>query len=263
MDIPNGVLATATCSPRPASRTSCGRPSSAAVGAGARSTSPAASTERDFSADDAAALASIAGRGRRRNPSLAALRRGPARRRRHRPPDSSCSARIDDVELITPAARELLAAMRTPAQADDDETPPSPLLALAAFTRSGPHDPDGDPQTVAVPTSSGWITLHASLPDGGTAGRVAIVLERAASPESTAVRLEAHGVTAREREIASLLARGLTNPEIAATAGPLPLHRPRPHQEPLREDRRVLTPGARGTRVPRRLPAPARHPDTA
>ena len=47
-------------------------------------------------------------------------------------------------------------------------------------------------------------------------GRVAIVLERAASPESTAVRLEAHGVTAREREIAGLLAHGLTNPQIAA-----------------------------------------------
>jgi DNA-binding NarL/FixJ family response regulator len=53
------------------------------------------------------------------------------------------------------------------------------------------------------------------LPDGGTAGRVAIVVERTASPASTAVRLEAHGVTAREREIASLLAAGLTNSEIA------------------------------------------------
>ena len=39
--------------------------------------------------------------------------------------------------------------------------------------------------------------------------------ERSASPASTAVRLEAHGVTAREREIAGLLAAGLTNPEIA------------------------------------------------
>ena len=36
------------------------------------------------------------------------------------------------------------------------------------------------------------------------------------SPQTTAIRLEAHGVTAREREIATLLAHGLTNPEIAA-----------------------------------------------
>lgn len=31
----------------------------------------------------------------------------------------------------------------------------------------------------------------------------------------TAVRLEAHGVTAREREVATLLAAELSNPEIA------------------------------------------------
>jgi DNA-binding CsgD family transcriptional regulator len=169
----------------------------------------------DFTAEDVSALASIVGvvaEGIR-----ASLRFDAGRRAA----DSTSPGLVvlgphDDVELITASARELLTAMRTCAQPDDDETPPSPLLALAAFTRSGPHDPNGKPHTVAVPTSSGWITLHASLPDGVMTGRVAIVLERAASPESTAIRLEAHGVTAREREIASLLARGLTNPEIAA-----------------------------------------------
>jgi DNA-binding NarL/FixJ family response regulator len=40
-------------------------------------------------------------------------------------------------------------------------------------------------------------------------------MERTTSPQATAVRLEAHGVTAREREIAGLLAAGLSNPEIA------------------------------------------------
>ena len=169
----------------------------------------------EFTAEDVSALASIVGvvaEGIR-----ASLRFDAGRRAA----DSTSPGLVvlgphDDVELITPPARELLAATRTPDQAGDDETPPSSLLALAAFTRSGPHDPDGAPHTVAVPTPSGWITLHASRPDGAAAGRVAIVLERAASPESTAVRLEAHGVTAREREIAGLLARGLTNPEIAA-----------------------------------------------
>lgn len=122
----------------------------------------------------------------------------------------------NEVELITPPAHELMTAMRSGAQSDSDQTPPSPLLALAAFTRSGPAEPDASPRTVAVPTSLGWITLHAALPDGTAAGRVAVVLERAPSAQSTAVQLEAHGVTAREREIAGLLARGLTNPEIAA-----------------------------------------------
>ena len=41
------------------------------------------------------------------------------------------------------------------------------------------------------------------------------MLERTPSPQSTSIRLEAYGVTRREREIAILLAQGLTNPEIA------------------------------------------------
>jgi DNA-binding CsgD family transcriptional regulator len=169
----------------------------------------------DFGAADISALASIAGvvaEGIR-----ASLRFDAGRRAADgTSPGLVVLGPRDDVELITPSARELLAAMRGPAQPDDDETPPGPLLALAAFIRSGPQDPDGNPHPVAVPTASGWITLHASLPDGATAGRVAIVLERGASPQATAIRLEAYGVTAREREIASLLARGLTNPDIAA-----------------------------------------------
>jgi DNA-binding CsgD family transcriptional regulator len=122
----------------------------------------------------------------------------------------------NEVELITPPARELLDLMPSGIRSAGGEIPPSPVLALAEYTRRapvprGPHDA----RTVAVPTAAGWVTLHASLPDGGTAGRVAIVVERSASPASTAVRLESYGVTAREREIAGLLAAGLTNPEIA------------------------------------------------
>ena len=53
--------------------------------------------------------------------------------------------------------------MRSPAVAATDHTPPTPLLALAAFTRRGSDDPAREPDVVAVPTASGWITLHASL----------------------------------------------------------------------------------------------------
>jgi DNA-binding CsgD family transcriptional regulator len=116
--------------------------------------------------------------------------------------------------MITPPARELLAALRSAPTAGTDGAPTA-VLALARFVRSRPPDASHAPDVVAVPTSSGWITLHASLPEGRADGRVAVVLERAASPEATALRLEAYGVTAREREIAALLAQGLTNPEIA------------------------------------------------
>lgn len=165
---------------------------------------------RDFTADDAAALASITtaiADGIRNSIRFDAARQtadGSA-------PGLVVLGASNDVELITPPAQELLAAMRSPALA----TVPSPVLALAGFTRSRSHDRDRQPDTVAVPTPSGWITLHASLPEGGADGRVAIVLERTASPQTTAIRLETHGVTAREREIATLLAHGLTNPEIA------------------------------------------------
>jgi DNA-binding NarL/FixJ family response regulator len=123
----------------------------------------------------------------------------------------------DDVELISPAARELLAALRNPATAAFAESVPSALLALAAHARRSSREGTPEPDVVAVPSALGWITLHASLPDGAAEARVAIVLERAAGRHVTALRLETHGVSEREREVAVLLARGLTNPQIAAT----------------------------------------------
>jgi DNA-binding CsgD family transcriptional regulator len=96
-----------------------------------------------------------------------------------------------------------------------DQRPPTALLALAAFARSRRPGAGQEPDVVAVPTASGWITLHASLPDGPSGGQVAIVLERVGTPQSTALRLEAYGVTAREREVATLIAQGRSNPEIA------------------------------------------------
>ena len=121
----------------------------------------------------------------------------------------------NEVELATPPAYELLAAIRDQASRYSDAAPPPALLGLAAFVRGGVHHAAPTTSQVTVPSPIGWITLHASLPDGPSTGRVAIVLERASGPQSATLRLEVNGVTSREREVATLLARGLSNADIA------------------------------------------------
>ena len=157
---------------------------------------------RDFTAGDADALAAVTGviaDGIRTSLRFDAAREAA---------DGAAPGLVvldasNELELVTGPAEELLDALRVP------------LVALAAFARARPGPAGREPDAVAVPTAAGWVTLHASLPEGGAAGRVAIVVERAAGPRVTALRLEAYEVTPREAEIATLIARGLTNPQIA------------------------------------------------
>lgn len=121
----------------------------------------------------------------------------------------------DDVELITPPARELLAAIRTDAATYAEGELPASVLSLASFVRAAPGAAQAGSNVVTVPADDGWVTLHASLPGTAGEGRVAIVIERATAARSATVRLEAFGATAREREVATLLARGLSRAEIA------------------------------------------------
>jgi DNA-binding CsgD family transcriptional regulator len=170
--------------------------------------------KRDFTRADAAALARVTGligEGIRTSLRFDAARepRGAAA------PGMVILTRAGDIELITPPARELLAALRSPALAGREEMVPTALASLAEHARRAARDGVAHADVVAVPSALGWITLHASLPDGGSDGRVAIVVERSASERATALRLETYGVTEREREVAVLLAQGLTNPDIA------------------------------------------------
>jgi DNA-binding CsgD family transcriptional regulator len=123
----------------------------------------------------------------------------------------------DEVELITPPARALLASLHPGESGYSEETIATPVLALASFVRTSPDGGQSAGNVVTVPGRDGWLTLHASLPGTPNDGRVAVVLEQATGGRSATVRLEAFGATAREREVATLLARGLSRAEIAET----------------------------------------------
>ena len=145
---------------------------------------------------------------------LRASIRADAARRGHEvaAPGMIVLGRHDEIELITPAAEGLLEPLRDE-DAGSVTALPIPVLAVAASARHlGRH---GEPAALHVPTRAGWLTLHASLPDGGRAGRVAIVIQATTGEHAAPLRLEAYGLTAREREIASLVAAGLSTEEMA------------------------------------------------
>jgi DNA-binding CsgD family transcriptional regulator len=120
-----------------------------------------------------------------------------------------------EVELVTPPALPILAAIGAPGIRPEEGELPSAVHALAAFVREQGAAAEGA-NVVTVPGRDGLVTLHASKPDP-VGDRIAIVIEAARGPRAATVRLEAAGATAREREVATLIARGLTNPEIAET----------------------------------------------
>ncbi len=167
----------------------------------------------DFSQADAEALARVAGpialgiRG--------ALRFDAARREGIDAPGLVLLGADDEVEMITPRARELLDSAASEAISYGELRIPAAVLAIAHFVRGDPASSNAGGNAVSIPGRDGWINLQASTPDRA-GGRVAIVVEPATARSSATLRLETHGVTGREREVATLIARGLSNAEIAA-----------------------------------------------
>lgn len=174
-------------------------------------------TERtgDFQPADARVMARLS------KPIAEGIRTSLLRDAANRPEESHAPGMIllgrgNEVEFITPPAQRLLEPLRR-ASAGATATLPAPVIALAAAARSHAAV-DTAPETAAlhVLTGEGGLTLHASLPDGGRSHRVAIVIQPASAARTAALRLEAYGVTDREREVATLVACGLTTEALAA-----------------------------------------------
>jgi DNA-binding CsgD family transcriptional regulator len=117
----------------------------------------------------------------------------------------------DGVEFLTPGTEELLDLL---AHADPiRRSVPTPILFSAAQTRAAGRE-GRRPVPLHVPTATGWVTLHGSLPTGQR-DRVAVVIQSTPEDQAAPLRLEAFGLSAREREVATLISHGLDTAGIA------------------------------------------------
>jgi DNA-binding CsgD family transcriptional regulator len=95
-------------------------------------------------------------------------------------------------------------------------TPVSAVLAQALAVQEGR---ERGPASARVRGVSGrWLSLHASCLRGvdGRPGPTALTIEPAKSAQLAPIIVEAYRLTVREQEITRAVARGLSNPEIAA-----------------------------------------------
>ena len=117
---------------------------------------------------------------------------------------------------VTPEATEWMSRIRSPS---DGPFTPTAVLAVAARVRSlGNARPlPGEEPRVRVRSQTGeWVTISASPLNGGSvlSGAIAVTLAGSGA-EAETLLMEACGLTARERELASLVLKGFSNREIA------------------------------------------------
>lgn len=166
----------------------------------------------DFTPEDAEVM------GRLSRPIAEALRNSlrfdAARRAGARAPGLLVLDASDSVELQTPGTDELLELLGgRDGGGGTTGGLPRQVLIVAVQTRAAAAE-GRRPEPLHVPTAGGWVTLYGSVPSGAP-GRVAVAIQ--GTPESAAalLRLEAFGLSAREREVATLIAQDLDTATIA------------------------------------------------
>lgn len=97
--------------------------------------------------------------------------------------------------------------------------PMTAIYAIVARATAIQAGTDRGPAASRVRSACGrWLSVHASClrGTGGEPGPIALTIEPAKSAQIAPIIVEAYSLTPREQEITRAVARGLSNPEIAA-----------------------------------------------
>jgi DNA-binding CsgD family transcriptional regulator len=166
-------------------------------------------SEPDFQREEIALVSAVA-------TTLAeALRRtflnGPIVRERGEAPAVLILTSDDRVASSTAAAEALLEELADVGPPDPERLPTAIRVVVLRARQMATGAP---PASASLRTAAGrWLTVRAALLDGGQ--RVAVVIEPMPASEAATLVLAAHGLSAREIEIAHCVRRGLSTGDVA------------------------------------------------
>jgi DNA-binding CsgD family transcriptional regulator len=118
-----------------------------------------------------------------------------------------------DLRMVscTTAAEALLAELEDPVFHDPERLPLS--VRAVALRVVHPHDSPGRATTRVRTRNGQWLTIRAATLDCGQ--RVAVVVQRTPRSDVMSLVLAAHGLTARESEVATHVLLGLSTQDVS------------------------------------------------